>query len=141
MPDSDVEPEPAPAPMATAAQASVTLPPFKKCKDTADCLVAFDKYVKRARLGFNILKLGNDPNNGDQLVRRSYLEMWGGEDMEDLITNTADPPPEDNTSFDDMVKAIQKGLGKRINQCYPMYRFFKNMPKAENPSLIGCTRS
>ena len=67
------------------AQAAVTLPPFKKPNDPSDCLVAFEKYVKRAKLGFNILKIAD--GDDDQIVRKSYLEMWGGEDIEDLITN------------------------------------------------------
>ena len=90
------------------AQAAVTLPPFKKPKDASDCLVALEKYVKRARLAFDILKIEDEV--ADQKARKAYLGLWGGEDIEDLITNTADPPVEPNTSFDNMIKAINLSL-------------------------------
>ena len=140
------------------ATATVSLPPFKKAKGTADTLVEFDKYVKRAKLSFQILKVPGTTDD-DQKVRRAYLELWGSTDMEDLLLHTADPPTTEDTKFDDAVEAVRKGLSDRINDCYPMYHFFQCMPQGRKnitdwmaelldaakrlpvPAACGCTKA
>ena len=114
--------------MAGIPTATVSLQPFKKAKTTAATLVDFDKYVKQVKLCFQILRVAGVTAE-DSKVRRAYLEIWGGADMEDLLLHTADPPLQDDTSFDNTIEAVRKGLSDRINDCYPMYHFFQCMPQ------------
>ena len=53
--------------------------------------------------------------------------------MEELFNHTADPPIDDTTSYMAAVAAIKKGLGKRVNNLFPMYTFFNNMPQGKKP--------
>ena len=112
--------------MAAAHGISPAIPRFKKPKDPQDLIRVFDEYVKQVELMFMVFEI--TPDKKDKM--KGMIQLWGGKDMQDLFDATTIPA---TATFEQAITAIRTGMQGRVNDSYPMYRFFTNMPQGSKP--------
>ena len=98
---------------------------FKKGKDPGQTLENLDKYVKRANLVFMTADIDTDAK------KKSFLQKWGGDQMVTLFEHEGKVISTD--TFDQAVTKIKNALTAQINDIYPVYKLFCEMPQGSQP--------
>ena len=101
---------------------------FKQGSDASETFDRFVKYVKRAELVFVTADIDNDQK------KKSLLQIWGGNDIMNLFEYTG--KVEASHSFAEAIKMVKDGLQSTMNQVFPMYRLFHDMPQGNKKYLI-----
>ena len=94
---------------------------FREGKDPGVTLEKFQKYLKRAKMVFATAEIDTDPK------KKSFLQIWGGEDMMRLFEHVGKVAEAD--TFDAAMTKIENALKGQINEVYPVYKLFCEMPQ------------
>ena len=98
---------------------------FKKRKDPGQTLANLDKYVKRAELVFTTADVNDDAK------KKSFLQIWGGDEMVTLFEHDGKVVAGD--TFAAAVKKIKDAIAAQVNEIYPVYKLFCEMPQGNQP--------
>ena len=96
--------------------------PFTKDNDAVTTLERFLKYLKRVNMVFSTEDIANEKK------KKSFLQIWGGDDMVTLFEHVGKVQEEADT-FEEAMKKITDALKGQINEVYPVYKLFCEMPQ------------
>ena len=94
---------------------------FRKGKEASETLERLDSYIKRAKLIFTTADITDDKK------KKSLIQIWGGDDLMKLFEHTGGV--NDKDTFDDAIRKIKGGLKATINEVFPMYKLFHQLPQ------------
>ena len=97
------------------------LEPLKLSNDPSTALERFQKYVKRAKMVFSTADIDTDDK------KKSFMQIWGGDQMIRLFEHEGNVLETD--TFMQAITKIENGLKAKINEIYPVYRLFCEMPQ------------
>ena len=106
---------------------------FRKGKDAGETLEKIEKYVKRAKLVYGAEGITED------LKKISLFQIWGGDELMTLVDHVG--KLEEGQTFDELVTSIRNGLKATMNDVFPMYKLFHQMPQGQKSLLIGSLKS
>eukprot|EP00111_Clytia_hemisphaerica_P021409 TCONS_00063010-protein len=101
------------------------LPTFKRPKDTGAALDSFDKYVKRANMIFDTEDIDEDKK------KKALLQLWGGDEMITFFEHEGKVTTED--TYAAAIDKIRNSLKGQINEVYPVFKLFNEMPQGQMP--------
>ena len=99
------------------------LAPFKKGGDAGTTFDAFEKYVKRAEMVFATEDIQENAK------KKAFLQLWGGDDMMTLFEHEGKVVAAD--TFEQAVDKVKTALKGQINEVYPVYKLFCEMPQGK----------
>ena len=102
-----------------------TLPTFKCPKDAGAALDSFDKYIKRANMIFDTEDIEEDKK------KKALLQLWGGDEMITFFEHEGKVTTED--TYAAAIDKIRNSLKGQINEVYPVFKLFCEMPQGQMP--------
>ena len=93
---------------------------FVKGQDSAETLERLEDYVRRAQLVFTTADIKEEPK------KKSLIQIWGGDVLMMLFEHVGKVQEKD--TFDEAIKKIKEGLKETMNEVFPMYKLFHEMP-------------
>jgi len=106
--------------MAAARGVYAALPPYRKAKDAGTTLDSFNKYVKRALMVFDTEDIDEDKK------KKALLQLWGGDEMISIFEHEGKVTAQD--TFDQAVEKVRDAIKGQINEVYPVFKLFCEMP-------------
>ena len=101
------------------------LPTFKRPKDAGAALDAFDKYIKRANMIFDTEDIEENKK------KKALLQLWGGDEMITFFEHEGKVTAED--TYAAAIDKIRNSLKGQINEVYPVFKLFCEMPQGQMP--------
>ena len=112
-------------PAAAGRGVYAALPPFKRPKDAGTTLDTFEKYLKRANMVFDTEDIEEDKK------KKALLQLWGGDEMINFFEHEGKVTAED--TFAQAMEKIRNALKGQINEMYPVFKLFCEMPQGKTP--------